>query len=124
MNPMVEKGKRAESSGRRGGRMPGRSVSSPESIEDILKRWLKSNRIPDRLDRTAIYEKWKEVVGEAIACQTRVIDLNAGILTLEVNSPALLQELSTYYREDLLASLKEVEEFGSVREIRFRAGSF
>jgi predicted nucleic acid-binding Zn ribbon protein len=110
--------------GTRAGKPRRRPKLATESIEAVLTRWLKKNRAEERLDSASIYEKWRDVVGEAIASDTRVIDLNAGVLLIEVNSPALLQELSTYYREELLDSMKSFEEFASIRDIKFRAGSF
>lgn len=78
----------------------------------------------DRLQPSSVYEKWTRVVGQSIAANTRVIELTGGTLLIEVNSPALLQELSTYYSQELLDSMKSFEEFATIREIRFRAGSF
>ena len=95
-----------------------------ESIETILRRWLKTNRAPRQLDRETIVKRWSEVVGGAIAKRTRPLDLQNGILLVEVNSAALLQELSTYYRQDLLDSLKGLEGLGVLQDIRFRSGSF
>ena len=50
--------------------------------------------------------------------------MKAGLLIVEVDSAALLNELSTYYREEILESLRRVEGFPILREIRFRAGTF
>ena len=95
-----------------------------ESIEKILGRWLKANRIPQRLNRDSVFGKWKEVVGEAMAERTRVVDLTDGLLTVEVDSAPLLHELSTYYRQELLEELRRLEDFPNFRDIRFRAGTF
>lgn len=96
-----------------------------EGIESILSRWLKANRLsPGRLDREHLAHRWKELVGVPVSDQTRVVDLNRGILTVEVNSAALLQELATYYQREILETLREVDEFRGVQEIRFRPGSF
>ncbi len=95
-----------------------------EPIQKILDRWMRKNRVPKRLDKNAIFTRWHEVVGGAIAKHTRVADAQAGVLHVEVNSAPLLHELSTYYRQEILESIKEVEEFSSIRELRFRAGSF
>ena len=95
-----------------------------ESIELILKRWLKANRAPRQLDRETIVKRWTEVVGKSIAARTRPLDIQNGILLVEVNSAPLLQELSTYYRQDLLESLKGIDGLGVLQDIRFRSGSF
>ena len=62
--------------------------------------------------------------GEEIARHTRVIELSGGELLVEVDSSPLLNELSTYSREEILGSLQNLESFRGVRKLRFRAGSF
>jgi hypothetical protein len=76
------------------------------------------------VDREGLSQRWKEVVGDEIASQTRIIDLRGGTLVVEVRSAALLQELSTYYLSEILESLRERDGCGEVKEVRFRAGSF
>lgn len=95
-----------------------------EPIDTILSRWMKVNRLRGRFDRETLGRRWKEVVGSSIGCQTRVIDLTSGVLTVEVNSAALLQEISTYYRGEILESLLQLGEFQGIREVRFRPGTF
>lgn len=94
------------------------------SIGDILKRWLRENKGTKRIDQGQIFARWSQIVGDPVASRTRVVDLNSGELTVEVNSAALLTELSTYYRKDILESLHQSEEFRGIQKIRFRAGAF
>lgn len=105
-------------------RRSSRRDSKVEPIGTILDRWLRRERVRRRFDPSGVFRRWKEVVGETIASRTRVTDLDGGVLVVEVNSAVLLQELSTFYREEILESLREIEEFGSIRDIRFRVGSF
>lgn len=100
-----------------------------ESIEKIIGRWLKANRVSQRLNRNSVFGKWKEVVaetaiGKMAAERTRAVDLTGGLLTVEVDSAPLLHELSTYYRQELLEELRRLEDFPNLRDIRFRAGTF
>jgi predicted nucleic acid-binding Zn ribbon protein len=64
-------------------------------------------------------EAWREAVGRATASQTRIQGLRAGVLTIEVTSSALAQELMVYYRRDLLARLRE-QAGAALVELRFR----
>ena len=105
-------------------RKPRGEKAGPESIDLVLKRLMKKYRVSQRLDKEEVYEKWKEVVGEAVAEQTRVVDLNSGVLLVEVGSASLLQELSMFYKDAILQSLHQFQHFDLIREIRFRAGSF
>jgi len=95
----------------------------PEEIGQILSRWLSKNRVKERLNKESIYGYWKRVVGEEIASSTRVVRYAGGILTVEVSSAPLLNELATYHKEDILESIREQEKFQGIRDIRFRAGT-
>jgi len=95
-----------------------------ESIQSIVDRLVKRYQIPKRTDKSKIYQRWNAIVGGTIAQHTRVVDLQGGVLHVEVNSAPLLHELSTYYSQDILDSVREKEEFSFIQEIRFRVGSF
>ena len=94
------------------------------SIDELIGGWLKRNRARHRVDKEAVFSRWKEVVGEDLGRSTRAVDIQAGTLVVEVDSAPLLNELSTYFREEILASLRQFDEFRNIGDIRFRAGSF
>ena len=94
------------------------------SIDKVLKRWLKENKVSARVDEDSIFQRWKEIVGDEIASRTRVIEVGGGELVIEVSSAPLLNELSTYYRQEILESIRKIEEFRGIHKLRFRAGSF
>ena len=94
-----------------------------DAIGNIVDRWLKTNRVRQRVDAQSLFGKWRAIVGERIARRTRVVDLRGGELLIEVSSAALLGELSTYYSQDILESLQAEEEFRGVTSLRFRSGS-
>ena len=92
-------------------------------IDEILKGWRKKVRASWHAG-PSLHEQWKRAVGDEIARHTRVIELSGGELLVEVDSSPLLNELSTYSREEILCSLQSLESFRGVRKLRFRAGSF
>ena len=94
------------------------------SIEDALRRWLKRSKARHRTSKEAIYARWSEIVGEELAARTRPVDVRSGELIVEVDSAPLLNELSTYCKEEILGSLHALEEFRAIHAIRFRAGAF
>jgi predicted nucleic acid-binding Zn ribbon protein len=110
------------SSGRSGDPAAPRGGLAP--IDEILKRWMKQNHVARRVSDKAIFVRWKEIVGDEIASHTRVVDLDHGELIIEVDSSPLLNELSTYYRSEILESLRQAEGIQKVHKLRFRAGSF
>ncbi|HZN56683.1 MAG TPA: DUF721 domain-containing protein [Planctomycetota bacterium] len=93
-------------------------------IQDILDRWLKTQKGPRRATRESLSTCWKQVVGQEVAAHTRIVDLSGGELLVEVDSAPLLNELSTYLRQEIVESLHGTKEFRSIRSIRFRPGSF
>ena len=93
------------------------------SIEAVISHWMKKNRVRRYVDRNAVFSRWKEVVGAEFADSTRPVALRSGELVVEVDSAPLLNELSTYYREEILESLRQDEDFSEIQSIRFRAGS-
>ena len=96
----------------------------PETLEVILRRWLKKNEINTSLGREQIDRRWEDTVGMEIAERTRVVDLRGGTLVVEVDSAPLLGELSAYYREEIIESLRQGEDIPNLRDIRFRATTF
>ena len=94
----------------------------PEKIGTILARWLSNQRVSERLKDDGIYRAWREIVGEEIGALTRVVKCVGGVLTVEVGSAPLLEELSTYRRKEILDSIRSWPEFGGIYQIRFRAG--
>ena len=96
----------------------------PEVLEDILRRWLKENSLDTTLGRAQLESCWKDTVGDEVADRTRIVDLRGGTLVVEVDSAPLLGELSAYYREEIMSSLRQSEGFPNFQNIRFRAGNF
>lgn len=94
------------------------------AIDQVLKHWLKQHKVSARVKEESIFQRWTEIVGDEIAANTRVIEVGGGELVIEVNSAPLLNELSTYYRQEILESIRKIEEFGGIHKLRFRAGSF
>ena len=93
-------------------------------VPDLVKQWLKENRVAQRLATESLFARWREVVGDEISSHTRVVDVVRGELLVEVDSAPLLNELATYYSQEILASVKGFQEFRGVSGIRFRSGSF
>ena len=94
-----------------------------QSLGELVDRWMKKNRARERVDAASLFGRWRDVVGEELSRKTRVVDVRGGELIVEVNSSALLNELSTYGREDIMESLRGIDEFHGVKTVRFRVGT-
>jgi predicted nucleic acid-binding Zn ribbon protein len=65
---------------------------------------------------------WAEAVGEPGRRQTRVEGLRRGVLSVTVAHPTLLEELASFQKPDLLASLRRSMGGTPIHDIRFRVG--
>ncbi len=90
-----------------------------ERIGDILNRAVVR---PARKSRSLIARarrKWAEAAGAEVAAHSGPRSLRRGVLTVAVDSSALLAELAGYRRTELLGRLAGGPAPLSVRELRF-----
>jgi predicted nucleic acid-binding Zn ribbon protein len=66
---------------------------------------------------------WAEAVGEPGRRQTQVESLRRGVLSVTVAHPTLLEELASFQKPQLLASLRRTMGGTPIHDIRFRIGS-
>lgn len=96
----------------------------PEPVSAILSRILAETR-PQMARRRGAAGAWEEVAAEAgLADETRFLSLNHGTVTVTVRSNALLAELESFRRDELLSALLRREPSGRIRGLRFRWGAF
>ena len=127
-----------------GGEADAKRGGPAESIGDILRRALPelqpTSRGVSRTRRTqtAVAAAWARAAGPELAEETRPATLQRGVLTVEVRSTALLAELQSFRRDELLARLIEADAAlsrsgrgsadgaptGRVTGLRFRPGVF
>ncbi len=69
-------------------------------------------------------EKWKKVAGEAISDHTDVGMVKGGVLYIEVDSATWLHHISSFKKEELLASIQKEFKRGYISDIKFRVGLF
>ena len=101
-----------------------REEGEPERISELIEPVLRElKRIGQRVGK-ALHEAWPEVAGPTLARRTRLRAFKAGRLYVEVDSSALLHELTGFRSQELLARLRERVPKPDVSEIRFRLASF
>ncbi len=69
-------------------------------------------------------EKWKKVAGEIISEHTEVGMVKSGVLYIEVDSATWLHHISSFKKEELLASIQNEFKIGYISDIKFRVGIF
>jgi hypothetical protein len=88
-------------------------------VGPVLGRLLRELRIEERSREGALATAWDRAAGPELAARARPVSFRSGLLTVEVEGAALLQEVRGFRARALLAALKSDPGGGKVREIRF-----
>ncbi len=67
-------------------------------------------------------QSWEQLVGPALASQTRLAALSRGVLEVVVAGSVVLQELA-FRKHELLQGMRARDPGHAIRDIRFRIGS-
>lgn len=66
---------------------------------------------------------WDDALGESARGRTRLGDVRRGVLTVTVDHPALLEELSVFRKAELLEALRASAKGSTINDLRFRIGA-
>lgn len=94
--------------------------SEPRPIGEAISELIRARGLARRNSDRQLSGVWSEVAGERIASATRVEGLKRGVLQVAVANAAMLNELVSFHRHNLLKSLKARDEKLKVRDIKFR----
>ncbi len=94
----------------------------PESLKKILRRAVRSAPLAQREQRRRVERAWAAAAGPELAAHTRVGSFKRGVMRIQADSSALLQELVAFRREEIIEALRRNEEGLIVHEIRFEMG--
>lgn len=67
---------------------------------------------------------WQEAVGPELASETYAAGVRRGVLVVEARSSALLAELTSFRKQELLSKFLAVDPSGRVTALQFRMGAF
>lgn len=68
-----------------------------------------------------ILEQWEDLVGSQVALHAKPRKITKGVLTIFVDSPVWLHELTTFAKPTLLKTL--TSKWPWIKDIKFRSGS-
>ena len=88
------------------------------TVGDILANILRSSAFGRRLREREILALWPSVVGPDIAERTRAVNIDHGVLYVEVDHSAWMQELH-FMEKELLGKLRAKAPHVVVEKIRF-----
>lgn len=66
---------------------------------------------------------WSKVAGESIASKTKVLGLSRGVLEIGVSSSAVLNELVSFHRTELLKKMQGEYPDHKISELKFKLKS-
>jgi predicted nucleic acid-binding Zn ribbon protein len=101
-----------------------RPEPEPEPIKEVLARLFTARGWGRRQARLHLERAWAAAVPPHYAAHTRVLGLRRGVLEVEINGAAILQELAHFHKRHLLEVLRERLPGHTLKELRFRAGSW
>ena len=89
-------------------------------LGDAIGGVLRSIGFRKRKSLSELEDIWRECVGCEASRHTRVGGFRAGVLTIEVDSSARLQELSNFYRDEILEKLREKSKKLHIAGLKFK----
>lgn len=67
-----------------------------------------------------LHDAWKEAAGPSLTGQTRVLALKNGVLQIGVSNSALMSELASFQKPELLQRLQQSAPALRIRDLKFR----
>jgi predicted nucleic acid-binding Zn ribbon protein len=89
----------------------------PRRLNESLDRISRSLGAPRADVLAAVFARWPDVVGQAIAAHSRPLSLSRGTLVIAVDEPGWAAQL-TYLETDLVRRVEEVAGADAVRRVR------
>jgi predicted nucleic acid-binding Zn ribbon protein len=102
--------------------MNGRS-KSPRRLGDLVAELFARRVIRGPVEGEQLTLAWQEAGNPSWLHATRVHALRNGVLIIDVSSSAILFELKTFHKKQLLANLKRRLGDQRVRDLRFQHAS-
>lgn len=88
-----------------------------QSLRDALQKMAARYKLEEKLEQERVQQAWHAVVGPFCSERTVQVKYKDGVLTVEIVSAALKQELS-YARTDIIKKINEHLNAEIVKDIR------
>ncbi len=98
--------------------MSGPGRKGPTAVHEVLKQYLRSAGLEERVEEASAVPEWAERVGPAIAAVTSPLRASAGTLVVAVRSSPWLMELRLM-ESQILQQLNRGRKHGKFTRIRF-----
>ncbi len=98
-----------------------KKMDKPAPLGTVLQQALKASRIDVDLDAYGLWQQWNNVVGPAIAENTRPEAIKGKLLVVHVSSAPWMHQLQ-FLKPELIEKLNETLGKELVGDIRFKIG--
>ena len=98
-----------------------KNMDKPALLGTILQQAIKASGIQVDLDAHRLWQKWKGIVGPAIAENTRPEVIRGQLLLVNVSSAPWMQQLQ-FLKPELIEKINETLGKKLVGDIRFKIG--
>ena len=102
--------------------MPNPDPRGPRPLSDVLGELFALRGFGRLHGMLALQTAWDAAVGEAHRGRTRLGEVRRNVLTVTVDHPALLEELSAYRKHELLHTLRDACPDARIDDLRYRIG--
>lgn len=92
----------------------------PQPLSQVLSELVALRGYARRDANRELQSSWAAAAGEAVARQTRAVEIRRGVLQVAVASSPLLSELVGFYRTQLVARLKQLSPELRIKDVKFR----
>ncbi|BCY28556.1 DUF721 domain-containing protein [Flavobacterium okayamense] len=93
--------------------------SEENSISDVLKSFIETNKLQNGLDKINVRDAWKNVMGPGVNNYTTDVVLKNSTLYVVLTSAVLREEL-LYGKEKIITILNEELRRDIIKEINFK----
>lgn len=98
-------------------------MSDPERLSAAISEYITRRGFARVQGSSQLTSVWNQVAGERISASTRVQGLSRGTLEIVVNNSALLNELVSFHRAELLTKMQAEYPDHKISELKFKLKS-
>jgi predicted nucleic acid-binding Zn ribbon protein len=94
----------------------------PKDLKSTFQRALSQLGLQDRLQEATLGGKWPQLVGPSLAVHCRPGIVRRGILTVYVDHPAWLHQITMAHKGDMLKAVQTQFAHLKVKDLQLRIG--
>lgn len=99
--------------------MNGSSFDRPTALGRLLDQVVRRRGIAEKSGQQELNTMWAAVAGDRIGRRSSVRRLQSGVLEIGVRNGAVLEELSSYLKHDLLNAIQSKHPEFNIQSLKF-----